>query len=40
MCREILRTGSPPGGKTLLKIEFFKKEATENHARFETFRRA
>ena len=26
ICRKISRTGSSPGGKTLLKIEFFKKK--------------
>ena len=40
ICRKISRTGSSPGGKTLLKIEFFKKETAEEHASFETFRRA
>ena len=40
ICRKISRTGSSPGGKTLLKIGFLKKKETEKHANFETFRRA
>ena len=37
ICRKILRTGSSPGGKTLLKIELFKKETTVKHASLRPF---